>query len=87
MLPRTEYQRCEAADVPEAVNPRNNMSITPNKGGLQPESTPPPSSPRPIVVLIMAGACGTLSGYLGNDWRIGAEVFAAIVALYVHGPR
>jgi hypothetical protein len=58
------------------------MTIIPNKGGEQPESTPPPSSPRPTVVLIFAGACGSLSGYLANDWRTGAEVFAAIVAVY-----
>jgi hypothetical protein len=58
------------------------LRIIPNAGGQQPGSTPPPSSSRATVVLIFAGACGTVSGYLAYEWRTGAEVFTAVVASY-----
>ena len=58
------------------------MNITPNKGGEQSGGTPPPTSPTPAVVLTVAAACGTVSGYLTGDWKLGVDVFMLIVALF-----
>jgi hypothetical protein len=54
--------------------------VVPNRHGEQPNT--PGTQPGPKAVLLLAGVCGAVSGYLAHDWKTGAEVFAVVVVLF-----
>ncbi len=54
------------------------MSINPASTGNNPPPAPPSS---PAIVLVLAVACGGVTGYF-TDWETGAAVFLAVVSLF-----